>query len=83
MSAALTLEGVHVRHPGGDRDALRDLALAVGRGEILALVGPNGSGKSTALATLGRALAPRLGRVLDDGRDVRALGARSFARPVR
>jgi len=82
MSAALTLEGVHVRHPGGDRDALRDLALAVGRGEILALVGPNGSGKSTALATLGRALAPRLGRVLDDGRDVRALGARSFARRV-
>jgi iron complex transport system ATP-binding protein len=82
MSAALRLDGVHVRHPGSDRDALRDLALGVERGEILALVGPNGSGKSTALATLGRALAPRLGRVLDDGRDVRSLGARAFARRV-
>jgi iron complex transport system ATP-binding protein len=82
MSAALSLDGVHVRHPNGDRDALRDLALGVTRGEILALVGPNGSGKSTALATLGRALVPRIGRVLEEDRDVRTLGARAFARRV-
>jgi len=77
---ALRLRGVHVRHPGADHDALRDLALSVRTGEILALVGPNGSGKSTALATLGRALAPRMGLVEIDGAPVADLSARAFAR---
>ncbi|HEV7735186.1 MAG TPA: ABC transporter ATP-binding protein [Candidatus Binatia bacterium] len=79
---ALALEGVHTRHPLAERDALRDLSLSVQRGEILALVGPNGSGKSTALATLGRSLAPRLGAVLLDGGDALTLPPRAFARRV-
>lgn len=73
---------VHARHPGGERDALRDLSLEVQAGEILVLVGPNGSGKSTALAALGRALAPRLGSVRFDGVEVAKLPARAFARRV-
>ena len=77
--AVLRLRGVHVRHPAADRDVLRDLALGVRRGELLALVGPNGSGKSTALATLGRALIPRLGTVELDGAPAAALQARAFA----
>lgn len=80
--SALALRGVHARHPGGDRDALRDLSLEVRPGEMLALVGPNGSGKSTALATLGRALAPRLGGVWLDDAPAAALGRRRFARRV-
>ncbi len=79
---AIALDGVHVRHPLAERDALRDLSLGVLRGEILALVGPNGSGKSTALATMGRTLAPRLGAVLLDGADALALPPRGFARRV-
>lgn len=75
----MALRNVHVRHPTAERDALRDLSLSVRRGEILALVGPNGSGKSTALATLGRALEPRLGRVELDGGDAAQLGTRAFA----
>jgi ABC-type cobalamin/Fe3+-siderophores transport system ATPase subunit len=78
----LRLRGVHVRHPTADHDALRDLALGVRAGEILALVGPNGSGKSTALATLGRALVPRLGAVELDGAAVASFSARAFARRV-
>jgi iron complex transport system ATP-binding protein len=78
----LALRGVHVRHPSGERDALRDLSLGVRRGEILALVGPNGSGKSTALATLGRALAPRLGGVELDGAGAADVRPRTFARRV-
>ncbi len=79
---ALRLRAVHVRHPTADRDALRDLALGVRRGEILALVGPNGSGKSTALATMGRSLLPRLGCVDLDESAAAALSARAFARRV-
>jgi iron complex transport system ATP-binding protein len=80
--SGLAAARVHARHPGSDRDALRDLSLDVRAGEILVLVGPNGSGKSTALAALGRALPPRLGSVRFDGIEVQKLPARAFARRV-
>ena len=54
----MALRGVHLRHPGGERDVVRDLHLELHAGEILCLVGPNGSGKSTTLAALGRELRP-------------------------
>ena len=43
----LELDGVEVRY--GSVAAVRDLALEVGRGEIVGLIGPNGAGKSTTL----------------------------------
>ncbi|HWR50721.1 MAG TPA: ABC transporter ATP-binding protein [Bryobacteraceae bacterium] len=48
--------------------ALRDVSLAVERGEILAIVGPNGSGKSTLLQIVSGILKPTAGRVLTRGR---------------
>ena len=59
MSAAplLELRGVHVRYPWRG-EVLRDAALELRAGELVALVGPSGSGKSSlALAMLG--LLPR------------------------
>jgi iron complex transport system ATP-binding protein len=82
MSRHLSARRVHARYPAGEWDALRDLSLTVYPGEILALVGPNGSGKSTALAVLGRCLAPRLGAVRLDGADPWGLSHRRFARAV-
>jgi iron complex transport system ATP-binding protein len=84
MSAAgtLALERAHVRHPAADRDALRDVTLAVWPGEILVLVGPNGSGKSTALATLARNLVLRQGTVRLADADVRTMSRRAYARQV-
>lgn len=73
---------IHLRHPRGERDVVRDLSIGVRRGEVLALVGPNGSGKSTTLAALGGALLPRSGAVLLDGAPVFARGRRAFARRV-
>ncbi|HVK22132.1 MAG TPA: ABC transporter ATP-binding protein [Actinokineospora sp.] len=51
-------------------------------GEIVGVVGPNGSGKSTMLRTVYRHLKPTSGRVLLDGRDLRAMSATEAARHV-
>lgn len=48
--------------------ALKDVSLAVDRGEFLGIVGPNGSGKSTLLQILSGILQPTMGRVSTDGR---------------
>jgi len=49
------LRNVSVRYPEAADDALREVSLAVGPGELVAIVGSNGSGKST----LARVLAGR------------------------
>ncbi len=54
------------KHFGGTY-ALRDVSLAVGRGEIVALLGENGAGKSTLIKVLGGIHLADAGRVLIDG----------------
>ena len=66
MSApVVSLENVHFRYPGADRDALAGLDLTVAEGETLAVVGPNGSGKSTLARLLGGLARPSAGRRAD------------------
>ncbi len=43
----VALDDVRVRYPGATSDALTDVDLRIGRGELVAVLGPNGSGKST------------------------------------
>jgi putative ABC transport system ATP-binding protein len=50
--------------------ALRDVSLAVGRGELALLMGPSGSGKSTLLAVLSGLLSPSAGQVRVLGQDL-------------
>ncbi|MFJ4989155.1 ABC transporter ATP-binding protein [Streptomyces sp. NPDC088732] len=54
--------------------ALRDVNLAVRRGEHLSIVGPSGSGKSTLLNTLGLLDRPTAGAYWLDGVETRTLG---------
>ena len=66
--------GPHVVH------ALRDVSVAVERGEFLAVMGPSGSGKSTFMNLLGCLDTPTEGRYLIDGEDVAGLGRDALAR---
>lgn len=56
--------------------ALRGIDLAVGRGELLAVVGPSGSGKSTMLNMMGALDRPSDGSVLVEGRDLGTMSDR-------
>lgn len=55
----------------GDRIAVKDLSLAIARGEIFALLGPDGAGKTTTLRMLCGAIAPTRGEVVIEGIDLR------------
>jgi ABC-2 type transport system ATP-binding protein len=50
--------------------ALRDINLAIERGEIFALLGPNGAGKSTLINIVCGIVTPSSGSVLVDGHDI-------------
>jgi branched-chain amino acid transport system ATP-binding protein len=68
-AAVLELRGISAGY--GETTVLRELALEVGRGQVVALFGPNGAGKTTALRVAAGLLGPQLGTVLIDGVDAR------------
>ncbi len=75
---ALGLEAVGVAF--GGFQALKDVSLAVGPGQVVGLIGPNGAGKTTCVNTLTGFQHPTTGRVLLEGRDVSALPAHRLRR---
>ena len=72
MTALIRLDRVGMTYPttSGAVEALRDIDLAVGRGELVAIVGPSGCGKSTLLRIIAGLRPPSRGRVEVDGRSV-------------
>ena len=72
MIDLIRLDGVGMTYPtaSGTVEALRDVDLAVGRGELVAIVGPSGCGKSTLLRIIAGLRPPSRGRVEVDGRPV-------------
>jgi len=79
MSAALELQGVAKRYPGGV-EAVAGVDLEIRHGERVAVIGPSGSGKTTMLHLMGTLERPSEGRVCVSGREVSALGDRVPAR---
>ncbi|HEY0418583.1 MAG TPA: methionine ABC transporter ATP-binding protein [Acetobacteraceae bacterium] len=66
---------VSQQFPGshGPVDAVREVSLRIGRGEIFGIIGRSGAGKSTLVRTLNLLNRPSEGRILIDGRDMTAL----------
>jgi branched-chain amino acid transport system ATP-binding protein len=60
--------------------ALRGVSLAVGAGEIVALIGANGAGKTTLMNALSGVLRPSAGRIVFEGEDVTGRPAFRVAR---
>jgi len=81
MTEAARFAGVGFVYPDGTR-ALRDVDLAVGEGERLAIIGQNGSGKSTLVRQLNGLLRPTEGRVTLFGRDTAGVHVAELARTV-
>lgn len=67
----LRYDQVSYSYPGTSTGVF-DIALEIGRGELLAIIGASGSGKSTILKLLAGFLKPDTGRILIDGKDVGA-----------
>ncbi|MFR9806572.1 ABC transporter ATP-binding protein [Pseudonocardia sp. RS010] len=68
----LRLEEVGFRHPEKTVDVLHDVSVTVPVGGTTALVGASGAGKTTLVKLLLRFYDPTRGRILLDGRDLRA-----------
>jgi thiamine transport system ATP-binding protein len=67
----LAVDAVSVRY--GEHLALDAVDVAVGDGEVVALLGPSGCGKTTLLRAIAGLVAPASGRVLLDGVDITAV----------
>jgi ABC-type branched-subunit amino acid transport system ATPase component len=67
---APSLRAEHITSGYGGVPVIRDVSLAVGPGEIVAVIGPNGAGKSTLLKSLIGILRVTEGRILLGDDDV-------------
>jgi branched-chain amino acid transport system ATP-binding protein len=76
--AMLELDGLEVRY--GSVPAVRELDLAVGRGEIVGLIGPNGAGKSTTLHAIMGLVPVHAGDIRAVGRSVRGRRPEAISR---
>jgi heme exporter protein A len=66
---SLRVEGVHVWR--GERHVLQGVSFCIGPGNLLHIAGSNGAGKTTLLRVVCGLIAPELGVVSWDGRDIR------------
>ncbi|MBI1223264.1 MAG: ATP-binding cassette domain-containing protein [Bacteroidetes bacterium] len=59
----LTVNHLHYRYPGAEKNTLNDLGFSIAKGEIFGFLGPSGSGKSTTQQILYKLLPDYQGNV--------------------
>jgi branched-chain amino acid transport system ATP-binding protein len=77
-SALLRISGLNTFY--GKSHILRDVALSVGKGELVALLGLNGAGKSTTMRSILGLTRPRSGSIILDGQEILGWPAYRIAR---
>ena len=70
---AIELRNVTMRYRPDAPDALRNVTLSIGAGEVIGVVGHSGSGKSSLTKLIQRLYSPQLGEVMLDGVDIAQL----------
>ena len=65
---------------GREVEALTDIELEIGAGEVFGIIGRSGAGKSTLIRTLNLLERPSAGRVLIDGEDITRVHTHEIAR---
>jgi lipopolysaccharide export system ATP-binding protein len=64
------LEALHLQKSYGSRMVVKDVSLAVGKGEVVGLLGPNGAGKTTSFYMIVGLVRASAGDITIDGRSV-------------
>src|ERR1700691_4520725 len=76
----LDVDGVTKSYPGEPPvQALREVNLTIGQGELVGIVGPSGSGKTTLLQLMGTLDRPTSGRMRITGLDVATMADEDVA----
>jgi energy-coupling factor transport system ATP-binding protein len=81
---AVRLEGVTFAygHAPGGKDAVRDIAFSVRKGERVALIGKNGAGKSTLARLICGIERPRAGVIRINGADSKTLSVKEIGEEI-
>ena len=78
--AVLELRAVTKRYPGSPPiDAVREVSLVIGSGELVGITGASGSGKSTLLHLMGTLDRPTMGDVMVTGQAIGRLSDRAVS----
>lgn len=81
-SSIIELDGVSKAFGGGRNVAVRNVGLALRKGEFVALVGGSGSGKTTTLKAINRLIDADSGRIAVDGQPVTSFAPHELRRRI-